>query len=467
MTKPSISLLAFVRKAFPTLKLSERQLEPLKAIDAGALFVLLAWARRSGKTLAMALVGLWHCLPRPEFDEFLLPGEERQVVVVATNLKQARKLIKRAKTLIAMSPVLKAMVLDTTDLEIRFRHGVTFAAVPCNAAGDRGDGASCLLFDEFAHHFDGQPDAPRSAEQLFASLIPAVSQFGSLQTVVAGSTPSGDSNKFAQLKDEIGEDADPARAYFHGTTWEVNPRISEASLSNERRLLGAELFSQEYEASFLSGGGFFLQWDSIRECVEERGALAYHSAHDWVVAIDPAFSADVFGVAVVGVDREDPSRLVVGDAVGWTGKRVGDSFEERRLNEDELLEEVARVCARFRTGTVVTDIHKAKEIRARMASYGIDVIEVPFSGEHRREVFAALRLRIDDGRIGLPNDPDLLRELRATRPLHRPRPGRRPPARRPVSLRRGGCPRSRRLSPRRRRGVTSLRRGGAARTRLE
>lgn len=416
MAKPSISLMTMLAQFFPRLTLSPRQLEPLKAIDAGATFVLLAWGRRSGKTLVMALTGLHHSLPRAESDEFLLPGEERTIVAVATTLKQSRRLIRRAKALIKMSPVLSSMVADTTDLEIRFKHNVVFVAAPANAAGDRGEGASCLLFDEFSHHYDGQPDAPKAAEQLLASLIPATSQFGDLATVVIGSTPSGDSNKFAQLKDETIESPDdPTRFYDHGSTWDINPRITEASLTSERRLLGRELFEQEYMASFLSGGGFLLAWEAIRDCTEERGELEHHSATSWVVAIDPAFASDVFGVCVIGVDREHPSRLVVGASYGWTGKRDGDSFEARRFAEDELLDEVAKLCRRFRTQTVVTDVHKAKEIRARMASYGIEVVEVPFGSENRREVFAAVRLRIADGAIGLPSDPGLLRELRALR----------------------------------------------------
>jgi len=133
------------------------------------------------------------------------------------------------------------------------------------------------------------------------------------------------------------------------------------------------------------------------------------------VSCDPAFAADTFGVAVVGVDREHPSRLVVGASYGWTGRQVGDSFEERRLQEDELLADVAKLCRRFRTETVVTDVHNAKEIRPRMASYGIDVAEVAFSSENRRAVFAELRLRVDDGSLSLPSDPALLAELRALR----------------------------------------------------
>jgi len=266
MARPSITLLAMLTKFFPTLKLSPRQLEPLQAIDAGATFVLLAWGRRSGKSTIMATVGLWQCLPRPEFDEHMLPAEPRSVLCVATTLKQSRRLIRRAKALIGMSPVLASMVQDTTDLEIRFRHGVTFTAAPANAAGDRGEGASCLLLDEFSHHYDGLPDAPKAAEQLLASLVPAVSQFGSLQTVMIASTPSGDSNKFAQLKDEALESpSDPTRFYDHGSTWQINPRITEASLASERRLLGRELFEQEFMASYLSGGGFLLSWEAIRD----------------------------------------------------------------------------------------------------------------------------------------------------------------------------------------------------------
>ena len=44
---------------------------------------------------------------------------------------------------------------------------------------------------------------------------------------------------------------------------------------------------------------------------------------------------------------------------------------------------------------------------------------MPFTGDGRREVFAALRLAIDSGRLSLPREPQLLTELRALRVEYR------------------------------------------------
>jgi hypothetical protein len=226
MTAPSIGLCRALddRRFFAdAIRLSARQREPCEAIDAGARFVQLAWGRRSGKDLVQALIGLWHCLPREEFAEFIRRGELRRVLAFATTERQARELIGAAASIATHSPALSSLIQQTTDFEIRFRHGVVFTAMPCNARGDRGRGASCLLLNQFAHHFDGQPDSALSAETLFTAAVPSASQFAALRTIVVASTPAGDSNKFAQLRDEIVQEPSLSRAYFTGCTWEVNP----------------------------------------------------------------------------------------------------------------------------------------------------------------------------------------------------------------------------------------------------
>jgi hypothetical protein len=399
------------------LVLSPTQREPCEAIDAGATLVVLEWGRRSFKTGVQAAVGLWLCLPRPEFDALIRRGETRRVIALATNVKQAREVIASASVVIASSPVLRPMVEGRSDLEIRFAHPhgpVVFSAMPANAAGDRGRNASCVLMDEFAHHFDGDPDAPGSAASLLASVVPSQSQWGALGTVVVASTPAGDSNRFAALCDDIVENPSPTSAYFFGKTWQVNPRIREEDLVEERRLLGPELYSQEYECNRLSGSGQFLNAESIDRCVGEPGDVPFQSTYEWLVAIDPALQSDVFGVCVIGVERADPSQLTVARVLGWQGEK-SDTFEQARLREDELLDRVVAVCQEYRCARVATDVYKAREIGARLAEHGIDVAEVPFTGDGRRQAFAQLRMVIDEGRIDLPGEPQLLTELRALR----------------------------------------------------
>jgi hypothetical protein len=398
------------------LTLSPRQREPCVAIDDGATLLALEFGRRSFKTGIQSAVGLWHCLPRPEFEagEYLREGEIRRVLALATNQKQARQVIASAEVIIATSKTLRPMVESRSDLEIRFRHGVVFTAMPANSPGDRGRGASCVLLDEFAHHFDGDPDGPKSAETLLAAVVPSVSQFRELGTLVVASTPSGDSNRFAALCDDIVENPTPTSAYFFGKTWEINPKIREEDLIEERRLLGPELFSQEYECNRLSGAGQFLNADSLEACVRDGGDMGFDPAFDYSLGIDPAMSSDTFGCVVLGVKRSDPAQMVCCRVHGWQGEK-SDTFEQARLREDQLLGKVVAVCAEYRIRSVATDIFKAREIRNRLAEHGVTVVDVPFTGEGRRAVFTALRLVIDEGRIDLPREPQLLTELRALR----------------------------------------------------
>ena len=194
-----------------------------------------------------------------------------------------------------------------------------------NARGDRGRGASFIGLDEYAHHFDsldrlGQATA---AEALFAAVVPAASQYKELKTVIIGSTPSGDSNKFAKLRDIALEHPSRQSVYFHGATWEINPRIDEEDLGQERLTLGEELFRQEFQADFLSGGGYFLTNDAIERCVEERGDMSDQHGREYVVGIDPALSSDVFGCVVLGVDRFQ-GKLSVAQVHGWGGAALGE-----------------------------------------------------------------------------------------------------------------------------------------------
>ena len=400
------------------ITLHGRQREPCEAIDAGARFVVPAWGRRSGKDVVQAVIGLWHCLPRSELDALMGAHGSRRVLAFATNERQVRDLIAAAGAIARRSPALSSLLLEQTDSELRFRHGVTFSALPCNARGDRGRGASCILLNEFAHHFDSQPDSALSAEALFAAVVPSVAQFGSLGTVVVASTPAGDSNKFAKLVDDICNEPSPARWFGTGCTWEINPNIRREDLEEERAFLGAAMFSQEYEASFLSGTGAFLDPAAIEACVRDHGDLGPEAMVEPVIANDPAFVSDVYAACAIGRDPADRASLIVGRVLGWEGRRP-DSFEEGRARQDELLQNVADLCGEYRCRRVVTDVHKAREIRERLGRHNITVTAVPFTGDGRREVFSALRLVIDAGRISLPREPQLLAELRALRVKYR------------------------------------------------
>jgi hypothetical protein len=135
------------------------------------------WAlgRRSAKSTSAALIALWCCLLRPELLERLRPGERGYAVGVATNLRQARLLIRQALSIVERSPLLAELVESATEDEITFANGTGFAAFPCSSRGGRGWPVFAFELDEAGHllrvvqvagrifSLDGRPRASSTA----------------------------------------------------------------------------------------------------------------------------------------------------------------------------------------------------------------------------------------------------------------------------------------------------------------
>ena len=96
---------------------------------------LHVWAlgRRASKTTMAALVMSWDALLRPELDACIRPGERRYAVAIATNLRQARLLIRAAASIVKRSPLLAGLIEAETEDEILFRNGTAIAAFPCTS----------------------------------------------------------------------------------------------------------------------------------------------------------------------------------------------------------------------------------------------------------------------------------------------------------------------------------------------
>lgn len=388
-----------------------RQRELLAAVELGRLTVL-ALGRRASKTTMMALVGLWCCLLRPELLEALRPGERGYAVGVATNLRQARLMVAAALSIVSRSPLLAGMVESSTADEILFRNGTAFTAFPCSSRGGRGWPIFALMLDEAAHHVD--TDGNSAGERVWQALAPSTAQFGDRARLVVGSTPWGASGFFHDLFQRAAAGELPGGAAHRASSAEVNPTLSTAFLVSERLILGEEGYLGEYEASFVGSGGSFLDPGIIDAAIGDRDELAPGEAVGWVAGLDPAFSSDPFGLALVGRDRER-GVLVLGLARRWLpGAGRGRSFEERRDVEDSVLAEVAEVCRHY-GATAITDQFSAPAVVSRLRELGVHVRTEPMTATTKTLVYSELRQRLGSNQLELYHQGDLLAELRRLR----------------------------------------------------
>jgi len=389
-----------------------KQRELLTSIgEEAARLHVLALGRRGTKTTMKALVGLWCCLLRPELLESLLPGERGYAVGVATNLRQSRLMIAQALAVVERSPLLADLVEEATADQILFKNRTSFCAFPCTARGGRGWPVFCLLMDEAAHFVDTEGNS--AAEPIWEALSPATAQFGDRAKVVVGSTPWGEQGFFADLHGRASSGEIPGARAYRYTSAEMNPTLDPAFLEAERAVLGEEAFSSEYLATFQGGGGSYLDPDQIRDAIAERDELRPEDATSWVAGIDPAFSSDPFGLALVGQDRERGC-LVLGMARRWLPTKRGRSFEERRAVEDAVLAEVAEIALKFRA-RVHTDQYAAPAVVERLKAAGLQVQVETMTAQSKTAAFGELRARLAAGELELYRETQLLAELRRLR----------------------------------------------------
>jgi len=392
-----------------------RQRELLEAVDRGPRVHIWALGRRSGKTTLAALVCLHAALLRPDLDERVRRGERRYAVGVATNLSQARLLVNAARSILERSPLLAPLMVGATEDELTFElpSGARTAlrAFPCSSRGGRGWPISTLVLDEFAHHISDETEGYQTAARVWEALVPATAQFGDAARILAASTPFGREGVFAELFQRASSGELPDAVAQQLPTADVNPEIDEAFLERER-LRDPEGFAQEYEANFASGGAAFL--DLSRATIAERAELPPERIRGAVAGLDPAFSSDPFGLAIVGrpLEAEQSHRMILAAAHAWRPpKRKSASFEERRAIEDEVLDGVAAVCKRYAVQRVVTDQYAARAVVDRLKRHGLFVRVESMTAASKTAVFGELRARTYSQDLELYDHPDLLAEL--------------------------------------------------------
>jgi hypothetical protein len=393
-----------------------RQRELLKAVERGHRIHVWALGRRSGKTTLAALVALWDCLFRPEVDALVRPGERRHAVAVATNIRQARLFVRAALSVVGRSPLLAEVIEAQTEDEIHFRNGTALSAFPCSSRGARGWPVSTLVLDEFAH-FLSETEGPAVADRVFASLAPSTAQFGDAARSLVASTPYGSSGFFAELFQRASTGELPDATARTRTTAQMNPTITAAFLVREKAR-DPDGFRGEYLAQFVGSGAAYLDPQLIEDAVERPGELLPEQGRGWTAGLDPAFSSDPFGLALVGRDPRDQNRFVLGLARAWKpSRRRSGSFEERRAVEDAVLAQVAEVCRRY-GASVVTDQFAAPAVVDRLRRAGLNVRTEPMTATSKTAAFGELRARLYARGLQLYEEPTLIAELRRLRTRH-------------------------------------------------
>jgi phage terminase large subunit-like protein len=200
------------------------------------------------------------------------------------------------------------------------------------------------------------------------------------------------------------------------TSAEVNPTLDAAFLAAEERR-DPDGYRGEYLAALVGSGGAFIDAELVADAVAGRGELDPGDADGYVAGIDPSFTKDPFGLAIVGRDRANRDRLLLALARSWPppkGRAKGLRGDRHQL-EDRILNEACDVLERFRVKTVVTDNYMAQTVHEALRRRGFIVESLVLTTGTKLEMFSGLKARLTSGTLELYDQPTMLAELRRLR----------------------------------------------------
>jgi hypothetical protein len=398
-------LLPFASKRLG-IKLYPGQRDVLKAAIASARHKwLLCLGRRAGKGLLTACAAIFDAVGE-DYSGLLRPNETRFIVVVASRQEQAREFIRTVRELLAGAPDHDlASLVDTsasTQDEVIFKTGVVIRAMPCSSRSTRGLPISLLIFDEAAH-FVSDTEGYAAFKSVWRALLPSVAQFKGRGHVIITSTPLFPSGWFYDLYRAGSTGSDSDMFVIRAPTWEVNPTITQESLSGEFAA-DPEGAAVEYAAEFLQSGGAYLDATNVMHCmVSGRRQLNPRPGVRYRAAIDPAFArgGDAFSLAIAHCEEE----VVVLDALhSWRGRNSP-------LNSDHVLDEVADILRSYKVRSVISDQFSVQPITQALRRRSIEVKYQPLTALLKADIYSTLKRRINLETIELLDIPELAAEL--------------------------------------------------------
>lgn len=276
--------------------LTGRQTTPEQPVQEAWLIC----GRRGGKSFIVALIAVFLACFR-DYRPFLGPGERGTLMVIATDRKQARVIMRYLTALLQSVPMLAAMIERQDSESIDLNNRVSIEITTASYRTIRGYTVVAALCDEIA--FWRSEDSANPAEEILAALRPAMSTIPGALLIGLGTPYKRSGPLYDSYRRHYGQDL-PVLV-IQADTRTMNPTVPQSVID---RAMEADpvAANAEYLAVFRSDVGSFLDSELIERAIEpgrrERAPLRGIS---YTAFVDPSGGAhDSFTLAIAHQDGE-------------------------------------------------------------------------------------------------------------------------------------------------------------------
>jgi len=381
---------------FYGLPLADTGAETFKAITGraetpqeAAHELWLAVGRRGGKSQIAALLALFEACFADHRDS-LAPGEVATCMVIASDRRQARTVMRYISGLVNENPMLRRMVLRENSEQVEFRNRAAIEVHTASHRAVRGYTLSAAILDEVAFwHVEGaNPDV-----EVIAALRPALATLGG--KLIALSSPYARRGVlWDQYRRHFGHDSPVLVAQAPSMT--MNPtlpqRVVDAAMNDD-----AARASAEYLAQFRSDIASLIDPDLIEQATrpKPKELPAARGVH-YVAFTDPAGGGqDEFTLAI---GHRDGDAAVVDVVRGLHGSPAG------------IAKEYAGLLREYGIRKVTGDRYAGRWPRDEFLKHGVAYV---VSDLDRNGLYLELLAAMNSGRVELPPDQKLARQMQA------------------------------------------------------
>lgn len=381
------------------LPLSPDQIETFRACtgrlaapEASYSEAWLICGRRAGKSFVLALIATYLAAFR-DYRPHLAPGERATILIIATDRKQARTIIRYIRALLTEVPMLAQMVERETADEFDLNNRVTIEVGTSSYRSVRGRTLAAALADELA--FWPTDDAAEPDYAVIDALRPAMATIPNAVLLCASSPYARRGALYDAHRRYFGRDDAPALVW-QAATRTMNPTVRQSVIDEalERDLPSA---SAEYLAQFRSDVESFVAREVVDRAIPfgtaERPPVAGTAYHAFV---DPSGGAsDSMTLAIAHRDGE---------------RAILDAVRERRapFSPESVVSEFAALLKRYGVGRVVGDRYAGEWPREAFQRHGITYAP---ADKPKSQIYLDLLPTLNSGEAELLDVPVLAAQL--------------------------------------------------------
>jgi hypothetical protein len=264
----------------------------------------LVAGRRSGKSIIASLVAVFVATLR-DYREFLAPGEQGVVMVLAADRKQARTIFNYISAFLD-SPLLRTLVVSKRKESIDLSTGIRIEVHTSNYRSVRGVTLIAAICDELAFWQDENSANPDT--EVLNALRPACATIPNALLLGISSPYARRGQLFNAYKEHFGKQSDVL--VWQGASLDMNPTLPASVVESAYRKDPSSA-QAEYGAQFRTDVETFISLETVESAIiSGRKELPYDESKVYYAFCDPSGGvSDSFCMAIAHCERGERAIL--------------------------------------------------------------------------------------------------------------------------------------------------------------